>query len=487
MRARPVISRFLLALKLIVLFSSAQAWAWPPTYGLEFNLVSKKLEKIWSDRLEARGRNAQAPTRSGEFTVAAALVEKLKEKCLPECTVTEHPGKWLNEWKFTFADGFKFNISIDPSTVEVQVGPYTLEEWKAHESKLGTYLYEVPYANGLQYESLNVAQENTAHLNIGVKSAFGTNGKALARYLADYWQYAEMGDGLIGRDHHNAPPMPHLSTKQQLAAQELISSFNLRPGVALNEVANEIQNKVYTRSPGHTSGETHYQSVGLKYVTQTQNLREKENGDLPLELRANRNPTTPELALLQLELQERRMKYLQTLADEPVLLHPLPLEVGMGRSTMFFLYLADMGAEAEYDRFAKLLPPYVTRWNPYDWVTGKLDLAVFEKSKAVEFSMRARHSAYLRQKLKTALLKRGAASSEHAYKVLLAWEPLISEFENDPLRIAWMEIASSPQWKKHPMLTEARNRIESRLKHVVPSPRWVGCNLLVQKLENISP
>jgi hypothetical protein len=95
-------------LALISVAHLGDALAWPPTYGLELNLESHALEKGWSQRMNANAASGQTPTRDSEHRIARELMEKLREACKPDCSVTEIPnGKFgFTEWKFRFASGF---------------------------------------------------------------------------------------------------------------------------------------------------------------------------------------------------------------------------------------------------------------------------------------------------------------------------------------------------------------------------------------------
>jgi len=304
---RPSAGSFVLRLAWLVtglLPFAPKAFAWPPTFGLELNLWSVELAGIFDKRMEDESipeARRQVPTADGEFRVAKQFSDDLFAYCQPQCRRTEHPGKFsFTEWKFEFEDGFGFNIAVDPSTVEIQVGPWTSEQWKVHEKSLQRFLYDFPARKKLIHKGLD-GTESSAHLNIGVRSAFEDDGLSFARYVADYWQYPELAEGLLGNDPDNAPTLERLRPEQREAALAVFEGVNREAGLSPQEVAQRITRQVYTWSPGHegTALNYHNQAVGMKYVTDPGKLVGDNLGDVPTELRANREPVTAAHATLQ--------------------------------------------------------------------------------------------------------------------------------------------------------------------------------------------
>ncbi len=457
----------------LALAHSVQALAWPPTYGLEFNLQSDELHAAWSRRMRSGGDGAQDPTAGDEHRLARGLMEKLRDACLPDCSVTEiQAGKFgLTEWKFEFGSGFGFTMSVDPGTVELQVGPWNLEGWKKFGPEIQKWLFDFTKTRGFTYKPQR-HQENSAHLNIGLNSAMESDGKLFARYLADYWQHPELGSGILGDDSYNAPLVGDLSEEQRREAKAVLESVN-RERLKPSQVARQIERRVYTKSPGHDSGGYHYQSVGLKYVNRTRSLRGESEGDLPFELRANRQPLSAEQALLQLELQERRLAYLKSLENQPVLLdlelvvpnRNLTRAAKRDRVTGFYLYLEEMGLGAELERFRPLLGTEHKNTQPWNFVRGKINWSSTDEVAALErFAKRARQSPVMLAIVKAALLQPEAAESPAAKKILtllgdLALDPsypaqAVAALNRglapaeDPLCNACIAIGETPAWKQ---------------------------------------
>ncbi|MBL7716251.1 MAG: hypothetical protein JNL01_12370 [Bdellovibrionales bacterium] len=452
-------------LSLTLALLPALSYAWPPTFGLELNLRSKKLQNIWAARM--RESNTQTPTETGEGAETRKFAEALFRKCQPLCQRTEHVGKFgLTEWRFQFESGFQFNLSTDPATVEVQVGPFVLEDWKRYRADIQTYLYDFAKKEGLSHERDESSKDNSAHLNMGFASSFDS-GRQFAHFLADYWQYWELGDGLLGGDPDNAPPLSLLNSGQKTAAKKILENFNRggRP-ITAHDLAVQISRQVYTYTPTFSDGPEHYQQVGLKYVVGRRTLKGDGLGDVPYELRANREPESAEVAVLQLELQQMRLEYHRRNADQPIFLDVETVDQTKGmttprsRLTAFALYLGDMGALDQLDRFRPILSREVSGRSILDFMGASFSWRNPNMvDDLVSMSLRARHSPYLRERLVQLFQDPESFNAPGAKTIIEKLIPKISEYEDDPLTQALRAMISSPGWVGQALATEMDTKI----------------------------
>lgn len=480
----------------IFFFVSTSGYARPPTFGLELNLKSDALETAWKDRMDGPF-GSQAPSKNGELKLTQVFADALFEKCKPQCERIEHKGKWAAspEWKFVFADsGFEFNVSTDPSTIEIQVGPYTLHQWRSHQATIKKYLFDFPIKSGYTYNSLK-QQENSAHLNIGIDSAFD-NARQFGHYVASYWQYWELGSGLLGFDEANAPPLWALREKQRKAAKKLLESLNLGEEGDVSrstarDLAYEITHDVYTYTPTF-DGKEHYQLVGLKYASGKQTLRSGPSQDVPMELRANRNPLTDEEALLQLELQDLRIHYDAEREHEPIL---FDLEVfdtekhdhtPRAMVTAFAMYLGDMDELDQLERFRPILAEEYRTIRPYEFAGGNFD---WTKPKHVEqlrsMSHRVQHSRYLRKRLVELMADPRSLNVPEATAILEKMISKVSIYNDDPVAEALGEIFNSVPWQGHEVTSELQTKL---VQHVAdarlaaqPKSLWASCKSLFRR------
>jgi hypothetical protein len=199
---------------LLFLLSHSQALAWPPTYGSEFNFSNKEITKAWTTRGEkANFDNSRWHDPDHvEQEYAQKFADEIKQACGIDCTITPHRGKYgATEFKVEFKDGYKFNISVDPANVEIQTSPETLLEVEKYEAKTQKYVFDIAKKMGMLEHSKN----ETAHLNIGLASAFDDDAKKFLRFYTNYQNHPELASGVLGIDFPNAPPLTHLTPMQK--------------------------------------------------------------------------------------------------------------------------------------------------------------------------------------------------------------------------------------------------------------------------------
>src|SRR5947209_4784641 len=98
---------------------SGSAFAWPPTYGFEFNFTNPELWRVVEKRFKRVGDTYLNHPDKGEQKFAVKYMKALARLCSPHCKVTSHWGKWNNwgdypEYQIDFDDGWWINIAIDP-------------------------------------------------------------------------------------------------------------------------------------------------------------------------------------------------------------------------------------------------------------------------------------------------------------------------------------------------------------------------------------
>lgn len=279
-------------------------WAWPPTFGTELNFTNNDLIRNFNTRIGKHGNTTlgQTPDK-GEHAWVMKLADTIFENCKPECERTSHAGKFnFEEYRFTFPGGRSFNISVDPLVVEVQVDPATATQIRERVEFLDKNLFEPAKKMGL-----NLRPGDNAHLNIGILSAFKGDAAGFLRLFTDHANMPELSSGILGSDFANAPPLHHLKVEQQQALVDIVAEFNSGKHGQVEDLAYQIQKRVYTDTPVFDDGAQHYQAVGMKYVNQN-GLR---GADQPFEFRAVRNPRNAEEYALVTEFFEKWMSHVK--------------------------------------------------------------------------------------------------------------------------------------------------------------------------------
>ncbi len=99
---------------ILILFKSAFALAWPPTYGAEFEFFHPKL--TWDDK-SIRSESALQAKKEFMHSVYGSC------SATPGCRVETVNGKFTPDFKVTLANGWWFKVSHDPAVIEVLTKP----------------------------------------------------------------------------------------------------------------------------------------------------------------------------------------------------------------------------------------------------------------------------------------------------------------------------------------------------------------------------
>ncbi|MBX3034566.1 MAG: hypothetical protein KF865_11635 [Bdellovibrionaceae bacterium] len=337
---RPLTRVFLFVL---MAFWSLQSWAWPPTYGAEFELTRVGLG--------VHDFSLGQATQSFERQEQLRFVQKMRERCEAlGCRITEVRGKWDQDFRVEFSDGWWFKVSYDPGCVEITFKPSPLETLREKARLINDAIFSTANQIGLE-----VKPNETSHFNMGIRSAFDDSAKDFVRFFADYANHPDLALGSLGHDVYNAPPLSVLNRKQRGALQRIIDAVNAGEMTTITEAARAIQNQVYTESYYKPwGGIHHYQAVGLKYVNKT-NL---QVSDAPLELRAVWIQESAEKFNLVSELIEGRVRYLKTLTTPIIYTAPAHTEFSNSElHSRFLIYVEEAGLSLK--KFQDLLPTVV--------------------------------------------------------------------------------------------------------------------------------
>lgn len=315
----------------MLLLSGSFAWAWPPTYGAEFELTSKKLAQSGGDFKSSNAK--QSPERQEQLRFA----EHLKEVCATAgCEVIPVHGKWSQDFKVKFSDNWYFKVSYDPGCVEITFKPSTLEVLEEKKALINEYIFKAGADIGLTVDTSSMA-----HFNMGIRSTFDDDGMEFLKFFVDYQNHADLALGSLGDDIYNAPPLAVLSEPQREALQDIVDEAKAGKLKTISEIASAIQTRVYTESYYKPwGGIAHYQAIGLKYVNRT-NLT---IDDAPFELRSMWGQASAETFNKIARLMEARIQFLKQ-SPQP-LIYNKTTRVSfstMELQTRYFIYVEEAG------------------------------------------------------------------------------------------------------------------------------------------------
>ena len=338
------------------------------TIGSEIELTN---EKLWQSHWDGRGMTEGTLERKAQLL----FVAQMRKKCQTSgCKVTEVSGKKNTAFLVTYSDGWWFKVDFDPQCVEIQWKPITTETIEKIENRIDEDIYGTGEELGLY-----VYEDENAHFNIGVKSAFGDDAELFLRFLVDYANHPDLALGSLGHDIDNAPPLSALKPKQREAFQSVIDDFYKGKLKTITDVAEAVVRHVYTETYTPNWGDPqHNQAMGLKYIT-AENM--KKNGDMPFEFRAMWPQPSAEHFTIIARLVAARVDFLKTHKDPIIYLKSERTQFAPEElHARFYIYVEECGLK--YNDYKILLPEEITK-SPLDSLllskskTKPRDLAAF--------------------------------------------------------------------------------------------------------------
>ncbi len=323
--------------------------------------------------------NFANPTATEEKTEQLKLVEQIKKQCLvAKCTVSDVKGKWDTDFEVKFSDGWWFKVSYDPDCVEIITKPSTREEFEKQASRINDHIFGTAKKIGLTVNKF----EDSAHFNIGVRSAFNDDAKKFLRFFVDYTNRPDLALSSLGFDLANAPPLSMLQESQRVALQKIVEKVNSGKMKTIQEVAKAIQDQVYihTYDPSwgtSASAVAHYQAIGLKHVNRT----DLTKADAPMEFRSMWTQDSAENFILISKLMEARIDYLN-FSNEPVIYNQTTRQefTDSEHRTRFKIYVEEMGLS--YQEFESLLPQEIRQAELDNFI--KKDISIEKQINSIE-------------------------------------------------------------------------------------------------------
>jgi hypothetical protein len=345
---------------ILILAISALSWAWPPTYGAEFEFFHPKLK--W-DTDTIRGPEAEQAKK--EF------MEQIELACLTAgCKIKPISGKFTTDFLVTMPNGWWFKVTHDPGVIEITTKPSTLAELNQNKNQIDEVIFK-----SARKGKFTVDRNDNAHFNIGAISAFDGDPKKFFRFFVDYHNNNHLALGTLGQDFDNAPPLSALGLDQRDALIKLSERVNRGEFKTIADVSEAIRKEVYTSSYHESWNSVHYQALGIKYLT-TDKMRQpitssielqallslipfvdfSKEKDQPLEIRAAWSQPNMNQFIRIAELIEARINYLNSKVSPIIYFPSARTEIlsWQEAKTRFYIYVVESGLD--YDRYNSLLP-----------------------------------------------------------------------------------------------------------------------------------
>lgn len=295
-------------LTLFVLLSACLAQASEPLFGPEFTFTN--------DELQAEHEAFQRPDRatpipmgpSPRLAALRAAVQEIVAQCARtrRCALAEDPRpmEHRTSFRFDYADGFYFNVTLDPGVLEVQAKPLTAAGWAQAQERLQADLFDCMERVGLKPHSV----AGGGHINIGLRSAFNNDVHLLRNFIVDYMNHPELAH-VFGEQWANGPHLVSLGTERKQAFKAVIDRFDAARGEGWNieSLVTAIEKEVYTKS-------THFMHFPEKYHALNLNTAREalaDRNERRLELRAQAAQRSAADWVAQVTLFAKRIEWLR--------------------------------------------------------------------------------------------------------------------------------------------------------------------------------
>jgi hypothetical protein len=280
-----------------LLLQPLAALAWPPEVAPELNFTNSEMEQAW--RRQADSSDTVNPT---SFDYQERFMKSVKGKC-DACEITEMVDRYgVKKYRVTLKNGWHFDITLDPSVIEITAKPVAVNEIAAIKEEIEAPIFSTA-------KELSLRTDTAGHLNYGIESTFGDDSRLFYNFIADYLNNPGLTRGVMGyEDNANAPHPEKLAPKQRAALKNVLDDFDPEKSSA-TDLAKSLYKEVYYRSVvfGGADGEPpeKYHAVNIVSLT-------KEGDTWPrLELRAVQMQKSAEEVELLSKLFASRVEFLK--------------------------------------------------------------------------------------------------------------------------------------------------------------------------------
>lgn len=236
--------------------ANLQAAPRKPTFSseLEFTNATIMRGKYWA---------GDSQVRLSEQNLAAQeeWAEKMKKICAQtkKCSVQEiydteysllgDDGEtvYLSEeypnYRVKYKNGFYYDVTLDPSTIEIKLKPMTLEETKKNAETIQKDIFDFAQSIGL-----HPPRDESSQIHIGMESSFGARNEMTENFrnfiLGMVHQHQELWLLWVD-DTSNAPPLSSLHESQTLAFEAIIEDLDKKLIKNYQDFCKRMKRDVY--------------------------------------------------------------------------------------------------------------------------------------------------------------------------------------------------------------------------------------------------
>ena len=279
-----------------------------PYFGAEFTFTN---QKIIAEKAERNVVN-----KAWAIHYQKKLAQKIASLCAKR---TEIRHEWAcslqivkNEYgvdcyKVLYADGFWLQISTDPSVVEVQMQPVTLEQARQLHERVQGDLFDQALMVGLKPHEVKGA----GHIHLDVASAFQGDSLLFRNFLVDFARHPTLGLRTFNQDACNAPPIALLGQEKIDAFTDVIEAFDQAypsdQAWSIQQLAKALSERVYDKTLKDSEPAEKYQALNVTRIVDPKRPIRQQT----LEIRAIRPQKNFRQFILLQTLFQARLNYLK--------------------------------------------------------------------------------------------------------------------------------------------------------------------------------
>jgi len=293
--------RNLVVFALLTAFWAPLCYAWPPTFGGEFNFSSRKIVSS-----HPKGDVTSSP-ESREARDQMMKIMKVICENRGDCHIETLEDKYENiSHRVIYTDGWWFQIGTDPMVVEIQTKPSTVAELKSLRNRIQNDIFGTAGQAGL-FTAGKIMDRLWAagHIHMGVDSAFNGNPVLFRNFFADYSNHSELAYGIFAQDATNAPPLAILPTEKQSKAKEILALFDAGKIKQIPALAKRILKEVYDVTTVHLGNPQKFQAYNFTRIGNKQFPEDEQT----VETRGIGPQESADDFIAEAELIERRLEY----------------------------------------------------------------------------------------------------------------------------------------------------------------------------------
>ncbi len=225
-----------------------------PKFGPEFTFTNH-------DLISASGLSGEIITSPANGAARNQWFQLMKKKCaVVGCTyqflkIRNFP----ITIRFTYPDGFHYNLSLDPGVIEIQMKPLTLKETIQYSSRIQSDIFDVA-------TQIHLAPDDYyggGSIHVDKKTGFRDNPLLFLDFVVDYSNHYTLSTDSLGEYLDNAPPILALPRVNQENFAKVIENARSSREKTIEKISKEIIEQVYTANPYNFTPTAKYQALNL--------------------------------------------------------------------------------------------------------------------------------------------------------------------------------------------------------------------------------